>query len=89
MELARRLGDRLAERAVLAAILFITGLALEIFLIVHRALWLRGLGPICGAHPAALHCPGCYAALSLTLAAVAVAGRPALMPVRLDPRSLS
>ncbi|QUD87530.1 hypothetical protein [Phenylobacterium montanum] len=35
---------------------------------IYRAIWLRGLGPICGAHPATLHCPGCYAAMALALA---------------------
>ena len=71
--MAETLKPRLVSQAMVATALFGSGLALETGLMIRRALWLRGVGPICGVHAASLHCPGCYAALSLMLAALLVA----------------
>ncbi|MDR3508755.1 MAG: hypothetical protein P4L64_12730 [Caulobacteraceae bacterium] len=67
------------RRVALAAGLFGGGVALELGLMLRQAMWLQGLGAICGQHSAALlvHCPGCYVAAALMLSGIAVAMAPA------------
>jgi hypothetical protein len=73
MPLVRAAPEPGRTQFALGLALFVSGLGLEIGLMAHRALWLRGLGPICGVHPASLHCPGCYAATALALLGAFVA----------------
>jgi hypothetical protein len=69
--------EALRDRAV-ASVLFVSGLALGLALMVGPGAGLHGLGPVCGHHGSllAVHCAGCYAALAMMLSALALAARP-------------
>ncbi len=72
---AGQLAPALTAPFVVAGGLFSSGAALGAFLMIRRALWLQGAGPICGVHATSLHCPGCYVAAVLMLSAIAVAAK--------------
>ena len=55
-----------------AGLLLLGALALFAQAMAPQILALAAFGPICSAHRALMHCPTCYAAVALLLAAVAV-----------------
>jgi hypothetical protein len=69
---------------VAAVGLFFGGLSLWSALMIRQALWVRGLGPICGHRGLLLtvHCPGCYVAAAMMFGAAVLMATAAVEPVR-------